>query len=240
MNFLRILPHRWLAGDIRLGLAVGICGLGLCLQVVRADQSVAPGGAGVADVRIGADGILRGRVLDLSADLRPGVAGQTWQVKLLRGRQVVVVLPTGRRGEFAVRGLAGGVYRAVVEGPGGSADRFFRVWTCSAAPPRALSEMVVPLQSPIVRGQHFTPLPVASFPEGLVLAEIAVGAVAAPITYYRARTKNKPDVHATSTTTTGSGAEVAASLAEEIVAEAMAAPAVFETAESDEKIPRSP
>ena len=135
-----------------------------------------------------------------------------------------------------MRGLAGGVYRAVVEGPGGSAGRFFRVWTCSAAPPQALSEMVVPLQSPIVRGQHFTPLPVASFPEGLVLAEIAVGAVTVPIAYYNARTKNKPDTQAAA----GSEAEVAASLAEEIVAEAMAAPAVYETAGSDEKVPRSP
>ena len=135
-----------------------------------------------------------------------------------------------------MRGLAGGVYRAIVEGPSGSASRFFRDWTYPAAPHQALSEMVVPLQSPIVRGQHFTPLPVASFPEGLLLAEIAVGAAVAPITYYRARDNNKPDAPAAG----GAGGEVVAALAEEMVAEAMAAPAVFEMAGSDEKVPLSP
>ncbi|NQU21083.1 MAG: hypothetical protein HQ567_07355 [Candidatus Nealsonbacteria bacterium] len=203
-------------------LMTGFLGFGICAQAAQ-----------VVDVRIGADGLLRGRVLDASGDLRPETAGQTSRVKLIRGRQVVLVLQTDRRGGFAVRDLAGGLYRAVVQSPSGSADRFFRVWTNSAAPPQASNEMVVPLESPIVRGQHFTPLPVGSFPEALVLAEIAGGAAAAPIVYTRARAKNQPNAVA-------ADAEVAASSAAEMVAEAMAAPAVYEMAGSDEKVPRSP
>jgi hypothetical protein len=151
-------------------------------QHVGAAQSgrpASPGKSAVGDVRLGADGTLRGKLVDLSA--RP-LADQT--VVLYQAGRTVAQTKTDARGEFAFQKLGSGVYSVAV----GEAAVTCRFWAAKAAPPAAAEQLVMAANTTVVRGQQ----PIGNvLSNPLVLGLIIAAAIAIPVA---ARgDKEKPD-----------------------------------------------
>lgn len=108
-------------------------------------QPAAASPAVIRDVALQAGGEMRGQVVD--AQWNP--CGQV-PLRIVRATDAatVAVVQTDAQGRFAVRALAGGVYR--LETPAGAA--VYRVWTPNTAPPSAIASAVVVQGDPTMRG----------------------------------------------------------------------------------------
>jgi len=101
----------------------------------------------VCDVRLGPGGTLTGRVRD-----DRGVAMARTTVVLSRARQVVARAVTDDRGQYHIRGLAGGVYHVQVV----THEVIVRLWSSESAPPQARGQLDLdakPRAGVEVRGQ---------------------------------------------------------------------------------------
>lgn len=143
----------------------------------------------VADVALGAGGVLRGVLLS-SRDVQGArVPAPGSRVTLLREGRLVAEVRTDSQGRFAVSNLRGGTYAMAVAGEEGLEWTFCRAWSPGAAPPRAGQVARVALGEGVVRGQG--PLPSVKFSEAALMAGVVVGAVAAPIIYHNAQKSNR-------------------------------------------------
>jgi hypothetical protein len=140
-----------------------------------------PEGAGtslagaVADVRLTADGVLRGNC-PVSADSPAGE--QT--VVLCQGSRVLAETRTNADGEFAFQGIAAGCYQIRTD----AAVAVCRAWTWDAAPPVAADRVLVANPSLTVRGQQ----PISClFYNPLVIGLIVAAAIAMPIAVHNAQ-----------------------------------------------------
>ncbi len=112
--------------------------------VEPASQQVAPVVA-VSDVRLAADGMFRGQVVDSQ-----GLPMADTQVTVLSMQsQVVATTKTNRDGHFAVAGLTGGVYQLQA----GQASSMVRLWSTQMAPPSAKDGILL-VSGQVQRGQQ--------------------------------------------------------------------------------------
>lgn len=98
----------------------------------------------VQDVALNADGQLMGQLLDAN-----GSPQSSANVIVQRDGRVVTTMTTDPAGRFAVYHVPAGIYQF-------SSDRaaaVYRVWTAQAAPPAALSRVLLVDNDAIVRGQ---------------------------------------------------------------------------------------
>jgi hypothetical protein len=82
-----------------------------------------------------------------------GAASQATPIVLFKNGRAVARTQTNDRGAFVFGNVRGGVY--VVAAPG--AGQICRVWAPGTAPPAAAPQTLLVAQTPIARGQIFTP-----------------------------------------------------------------------------------
>ena len=133
-------------------------------------------------------GTLQGRVVSFPGH-PAGSPDSPLGVSVLRETQVVGATTTDHQGRFTVEGLRTGLYRLVVNTPGGPRSVLFRAWLPRQAPPHAAGAVNILLYPPTVRGQ--VPLPTTSFPQAVAIGAVAGGAIAAPIIYNNAKKQNQ-------------------------------------------------
>lgn len=107
----------------------------------------------VTDVKLDAHGALRGVVTDSQGVALPG-SKVTIERFSATGRVEAAQAFTDREGRFRTAPLAGGSYLASSEG-GATA---VRLWSSSAAPPRAVGGVLIVGESGVARGQTSTNL----------------------------------------------------------------------------------
>jgi hypothetical protein len=128
----------------------------------------------VLDVALQQGGILSGVVVD-----GQGAPMVEKEVSILQSGKVVARTTSNSKGEFAVRGLRGGVYQ-VIAGQGGTT---LRAWEGNAAPPAAKPGAMIVGSGSVVRGQR--PFGSLVFSDAIVLAAIIAAAIAIPIVISR-------------------------------------------------------
>jgi hypothetical protein len=135
-------------------------------HATRNDSSI----EAVRDVRLAPHETLRGVVYSAEGHLMAGKA-----VVLAQSDQELQQTTTDKEGRFAFRGLRGGLYWLTVD----RSSQVFRVWTEVAAPPHALTEVVLVSGGVVRRGQHpFGELFVCN---PIVLGLIIAAAIAIPV-----------------------------------------------------------
>ena len=172
-------------------IAAAIVGLLIPVEVRAAARDrdpvrmeMAPRRAAVADGRLSDRSAVAGNVID-----RHGRAVAEIPIVVLRGGQSVGSGTTRPDGTFAVAGLRGGVHQLLV----GGHHYPIRLWTAKAAPPAAISRVVLVRVSDTVRGQ-LEPGPIGRgyervkywLADPLVVAGIITAAVAIPIAVHNA------------------------------------------------------
>jgi hypothetical protein len=141
----------------------------------RPVQASVPAGAlpatTITDVVLGADGMLVGQVLHAAG--QPAV--DTPVMVRQNGREVAATW-TDSRGDFAIRGLRGGVY----ELSAGQSHGLYRLWAAQTEPPSAQRGVLIVAESSLARGQ--SPVGVLGYlMNPWVLATAASTAIAVPI-----------------------------------------------------------
>lgn len=115
---------------------------------VLAQQSTAPTAnarkARSADIRLEADGSLKGRLINSS-----GKVIENAQIKMLDGEKLTATVTTDADGRFTVANATPGPKTFVT--PQGAQS--VRLWKSTAAPPTSLSELNLIAVDPAVRGQ---------------------------------------------------------------------------------------
>ena len=151
----------------------------LPLQAIHAAGQAsggAPSGKGsLGDVRLDAEGTLRGKMVDGQGQ---PLAGRP--LRLVRSGQLVSEATTGKDGEFAFSDLRGGVYQVYVA----KTVVTCRVWTCAVAPPVARQQLLLVDAPELVRGQQ----PIgAIFTNPLFLGLLVAAAIAIPIAVHNSQ-----------------------------------------------------
>jgi hypothetical protein len=113
----------------------------LAAQSEAADVSA---GNRIADIMLHDGGIMMGVLVDANGK---SVAQQ--DVLLKQGNQVVAAAKSNAAGQFAVRGLRGGVYQIEA----GNQRSLVRAWTAQTAPPAASQAIQLVTGDQVVRGQ---------------------------------------------------------------------------------------
>lgn len=130
--------------------------------------------AAIWDVRLGENGLLRGRMVDLDGRAVPGET-----IQLRRSGRTLAEVASSKGGEFAFSGVAGGVYQIHFA----PYTVNCRAWTAAAAPPVAKDQLVVLSAPPAVRGQQ--PIQ-ALYRSPLFIGLVIAAAVAIPIAIHNA------------------------------------------------------
>lgn len=143
----------------------------------------------VGDVVLQNGGVLHGVILADPSGPDRGTTVSGARVTLVSEGVVVGQTLSDQAGRFTISHLRGGKYLIRVTRKDEIAWRLYRVWTVSAAPPKATSVAQVVLGHGIVRGQG--PFPTVSATEAALVGGVAVGAVAAPVIYHNAQTSNR-------------------------------------------------
>jgi hypothetical protein len=169
--------------------AVGIAGLGLLIpptSLSAADpQRPVPATPGaealqITDVALAPGGTLVGQVVD-SAGV--GVAGAAVTVR--HNETVVASTVSTAQGNFAIRGLQGGVFQVSA----GQGLGIYRLWAPETAPPAAGKSALIVSDATTVRGQTSRIGQFLTNP--LVVAGIVAVAVAVPVTVHEYRKDHK-------------------------------------------------
>ncbi len=157
------------------GLAVALACVGLVFpyQTVLGGEPAgrAAAAARIADVTLGAQGELVGRVVSDQNTPVPNIA-----VTLFNAFKQLGQTKTDAQGYFVFRGLRSGLYQ--IRTPG--AVTLCRAWDARTAPPKAQRMLVVQRQKPLVRGQD--PFDFTGVGGGTLFQVFTVGALAATIT----------------------------------------------------------
>jgi hypothetical protein len=141
----------------------------------RPVQAGVPAGAlrasAITDVALGFDGTLAGQVLHAAG--QPAVDSP---VALHQNGREVAAVRTDSRGNFAIRGLRGGVY----EWSAGQSHGLYRLWAAQTEPPSAQRGVLIVAETNLARGQ--SPVGVLGYlMNPWVLATAASTAIAVPI-----------------------------------------------------------
>lgn len=99
----------------------------------------------IHDVKLGANGELRGQIVDAAGQ---PAASQT--VRIHRDGQLIANTSTDTKGQFVAQNLANGVYNVAA----GDVQRTYRVWDDQSAPPIAQDQAVQVGGEEIIRGQQ--------------------------------------------------------------------------------------
>jgi len=125
-------------------IAVFLAVVGLCLPEPLFAATTANPSPGVIDVELHDGGVLLGQLVDPQ-----GLPMAETAVILLEGPKRVAETQTDAHGNFAFRGLHGGVYQlTAAEGIGA-----YRLWAPGTAPPSAQAGALVVAGEDLVRGQ---------------------------------------------------------------------------------------
>lgn len=125
-------------------LAATVSCIGMLLSPVATAAPVGQPSA-PADVALSADGVLIGQVVNAQ-----GAALQQAPVSIAQDGHEVIRVVTDAKGEFAVRGLRGGVYQIITPGRQGS----YRIWAPRTAPPAASNGLLAVAGDSAVLGQY--------------------------------------------------------------------------------------
>jgi hypothetical protein len=141
----------------------------------RPVQASVPAGAlpatTITDVALGADGMLVGQVLHAA-----GPPAVDTPVLLRQNGRDVAATRTDSQGNFAIRGLRGGVY----ELSAGQSHGLYRLWAAQTEPPSAQRGVLLVAETNLARGQ--SPVGVLGYlMNPWVLATAASTAIAVPI-----------------------------------------------------------
>jgi hypothetical protein len=166
------------------GLVMPLENLAVAAGPIAVAGATPPLWIAVPDVRLSDRGTLAGQVVD--GDGRPltGIS-----VAVYRSGHAVGSDASRSDGSFAVAGMRGGVHQLVIGGQGYPA----RLWTAAAAPPAAISRVMLVRDRGTVRGQ-LEPGPVGRgyerlkywLADPLVVAGIVAAAVAIPVVVHNA------------------------------------------------------
>ena len=130
-------------------LALACCGLIVPTTVLYAAppqraSSVERAALQVVDVQLGADGLLRGQLVNAQA--MPIAAAD---VTLVQNGRPLAMAKTDEHGGFGFQGVRGGTYLLSSAGT----HRICRIWMHRTAPPHAVAGVLLNAGDPIVRGQ---------------------------------------------------------------------------------------
>ena len=100
--------------------------------------------AKIPDVKLNSDGLF---VAQLVSTTGQPLSGR--QLKISDRTNNLTTATTSPQGRVAVRGLNGGVFKVAY----GNQSTNFRLWTCNAAPPNAVSDLLLVQNQPVTRGQ---------------------------------------------------------------------------------------
>lgn len=122
----------------------------------------------VLDVRLDADGSLRGHVTSESGQPLPAA-----KVSLLQSGQVVAATSTQDKGQFVVPAVRPGLY----ELNSARASTTLRVWSHRSAPPAARTAALLVDGPVVVRGQQWSPAQRALILGGVIITSGVIGGV---------------------------------------------------------------
>lgn len=122
------------------------------------------------DVALAAGGALRGEVVNGAGHPLVGTV-----VRVRQGQEIIATRLTGRRGEFEVTGLRGGLYLIETE----QTSRHCRLWTTGAAPPAAIDRLLIVAGETLSRGQR--PFREFFFNDAVLVGAVVGAAVAIPV-----------------------------------------------------------
>lgn len=154
-----------------------LAGMGLIVPQVSYATDARPAGTAaveqrtvlpVADVALGEQGTLQGRVIDQTGVVRGGV-----EVGVRRGPVTLAVAQTDADGRFVISGMRAGIYEIAADGGGG----FFRVWASGTAPPVATGNVELRIDTGVVRGQGLNGWRRAAVLGGIVVSAGVIGGV---------------------------------------------------------------
>ena len=179
-----ILTRRVAVTAAVVGLTVPVAGLEAAEVAVAGSAAILSRTTSVIDVRLSSGGTLAGHVVDGSGRPVADIA-----VTVFRSGRRVGSGATRSDGSFTMIGLHGGVHQLEAGGARYSA----RLWTATAAPPAAISRIMVVHARDTVRGQ-LEPGPIGRgyerakywLADPLVVAGIVAVAVAIPVAVHNA------------------------------------------------------
>lgn len=120
------------------------CIAAVAVSAHQANAADSPAGNRIADIMLHEGGTMVGVLVDSNG--KP-VAQE--KIVLKQGNQVAAITQSNKAGQFAVRGLRGGVYQVEA----GKHRSLVRAWTARTAPPAANQAVQLVTQGDIVRGQ---------------------------------------------------------------------------------------
>jgi len=163
-------------------MAACLAAAGMCVpQLVFAQATPAESPAAVVDVRLSADGVLHGRVVD-----GQDAAQAKIPVSLASARGVLAVAKTDQHGSFRFAGLCDGVYWLST----GQGARAFRLWNARTAPPTA--EPYARIVTGTVRGQCGMRALRDCLANPLIIAGIIATSVAVPVAIHNSKSPSSP------------------------------------------------
>ena len=138
------LRHNWIVKSLRNGTCLLLAGLLTVGSPVMAGDPVE---IRSSDVALNAAGLLKGTVLNTTAQPVAGVA-----VNVLHEDKVVATAMSNEKGEFTVKGLRNGAHIIKV----GPTQQAVRLWGTDTAPPAAVENIAIVVDEETVRGQNGT------------------------------------------------------------------------------------
>lgn len=139
------------------------------LLVPQAALAQQPTQGSIRDAALGSGGVLKGTLF--STEGQPE-AGQ--DVHLVASGELIARVRTDADGQFEFRGLRGGMYMLQAQG----ATASYRLWSEDAAPPSAVSEVLLMSDDSLVaRGQIFPEVSRPLLLGGLLIAAGVIGGV---------------------------------------------------------------
>lgn len=154
----------------RMLAAVAACLMACPSLALAADPPAVSVSSTVLDVKLDAQGLLRGTAVTSAGNQQTGTL-----VTLAHRSQSLATAETNAKGEFAFRLSKGGVYQLAV----GERVVLCRVWSEQLAPPAAKPELLIVTDTELVRGQR--PLGEALFSTPVLIGVVIAAAVAIPL-----------------------------------------------------------
>ena len=165
------------------GMVVSLAAVGFCLPQPLMAAAAAQPVPDAVDVALGDGGLLVGRIVDAQ-----GVPLANVTVSLQSQDREIAATKTNPSGDFAFRGVRGGVYQVVA----GQSHRSYRLWAPGTAPPSSHAGALLVAGGQTVRGQ-FVPGALGFWLSNpWIVAGLVATAAAVPVAIHNADDPSSP------------------------------------------------
>ena len=147
-----------------VGMLAPNIGIALGAQPQPASQQSSAAAVKVVDVALRDGGVLQGQVVD-----GQGAAKANTPVTVHQGKDAIATVTTDKNGDFAVKGMRGGVYVVSTQDVSG----VVRAWSPQTAPPSAVKGILLVPNTQALRAQGVV--------DRFGVGDIVVGTIAATI-----------------------------------------------------------